>query len=136
MYQMRFWASVHSNGSAHSEHDHADATVSSMGTCSLHFTSAYPSAPEHANTAYTCFSQVSGVYYVSTPPGSGRLAFRDPRGPRLPFQSQLEVHRVIGWMLHASNETGVDCMLSVVALALATVSYNHNQAISCCFLRG
>lgn len=39
MYQMRFWASVHSNGSAHSEHDHADATVSSMGTCSLRSTS-------------------------------------------------------------------------------------------------
>jgi len=31
-------------------------------------------------------SQLSGVYYVDVPPGSGELVFRDPRGPLPPFE--------------------------------------------------
>jgi len=35
---------------------------------------------------------LSGVYYVSVPPGSGQLEFHDPRGPHAPFQNKIAVH--------------------------------------------
>lgn len=64
---------------------HAWATVTSNG--SYHLSHTHPA------------SLVSGVYYVDVPADAGPILFRDPRGPRPPFDAPLTIHPRSGELL-------------------------------------
>eukprot|EP01032_Pedospumella_encystans_P008393 gene8393-9970_t len=69
---------------------------------SVHANDSFHSAHHHQDAS------ISGILYITTPPGSGAVVFNDPRGQLPPFGKSLQIVPKVGelilfpsWLVHS-----------------------------------